>query len=279
MTKSSHAPDEQICQFPYICDSAIGTYRMRIRKLFFNILLLSGLCHHAISQGKIRIAAASDLRFALDSVVQVYEKTHPGKVEVTYGSSGKLSEQIINGAPFHILFSADVAYPEYLANAKQTSSEIYRYAKGRIVVWSKKLDPTMKGLMTLMDSRVQKVAIANPKHAPYGKRAMESFEYYKIMSNVKEKLVYGENVSQAAQFTTTGAADAGVIALSLALSPNMQKENGKYVLIPEAAHTPLLQAAVITRYGKKQKLATEFFAFIKSEQAISILKHYGFTRP
>jgi molybdate transport system substrate-binding protein len=215
----------------------------------------------------------------MDSVIHAFGKINTGKVDVTYGSSGKLSEQIINGAPFDIFFSADVIYPQYLEKSHQTSSEIYQYAKGRIVVWSKKVDPTMKGLMTLMDSRIKKIAIANPLHAPYGKRAIESFENYRIMINVKEKLVYGENISQAAQFVSTGAADAGVIALSLALSPNMQREKGKYVLIPEEAHTPLIQGAVITLHGKNQKLAAEFFSFVKSQQAISILNHYGFTRP
>jgi molybdate transport system substrate-binding protein len=252
---------------------------MRIKKVIFTLVVLTGFCAHTLSQDKIRIAAASDLKFAMDSVIRAFGKNTTGKVDVTYGSSGKLSEQIINGAPFDIFFSADVTYPQHLAKAHQTSSEIYPYAKGRIVVWSKKVDPTMKGLMTLVDSRIKKIAIANPLHAPYGKRAMESFENYRIMISVKEKLVYGENISQAAQFVSTGAADAGVIALSLALSPNMQREKGKYVLIPEDAHTPLIQGAVITMYGKNQKLAMEFFSFVKSQQAISILKHYGFTRP
>jgi molybdate transport system substrate-binding protein len=134
-------------------------------------------------------------------------------------------------------------------------------------------------MMTLMEPLIKKIAIANPLHAPYGKRAMESFEHYGIATKLKTKLVYGENISQAAQFVSTGAADAGVIALSLALSPNMKREKGKYVLIPEETHMPLIQGAVITLYGKNQKLATDFFQFIGNDQAISILTHYGFTRP
>jgi molybdate transport system substrate-binding protein len=252
---------------------------MQHNKATFTVILLIGLWIHSPAQEKIRIAAASDLKFAMDSIIVVFGKSNTGQVDVTYGSSGKLSEQIINGAPFDIFFSADVSYPQHLAKAHQTSSEIYEYAKGRIVLWSKKMDPAVKGMMTLVEPRIKKIAIANPLHAPYGKRAMESFEHYGIATKLKTKLVYGENISQAAQFVSTGAADAGVIALSLALSPNMKREKGKYVLIPEEAHTPLIQGAVITLYGKNQKLATDFFLFIRNDQAIAILAHYGFTRP
>jgi molybdate transport system substrate-binding protein len=242
-------------------------------------ILLLILSHSIHAQDKILVAAASDLKFAMDSVNKVFAATTGGMVEITYGSSGKLSEQIIHGAPFHIFFSADISYPEQIKKENKTSSDIYQYAKGRIVIWSKKVDPNQKQMRSLVDPAIKKIAVANPMHAPYGKRAIESLDYYKLTDAVKPNLVYGENISQAAQFVATGAADIGIIALSLALSPNMQSENGKYYLIPEMSHQPLNQGAVITSYGKTSKLAKSFFEFMKSEKAIAILKHYGFSRP
>lgn len=231
------------------------------------------------AQDKILIAAASDLKFALDSVVSAFTTINEGKIDVTYGSSGKLTEQIINGAPFDIFFSADISYPQQLRKENKTSSEIYSYARGRIVIWSKKIDPNQKEMKSLSDPKMKKIAIANPLHAPYGKRAVESLEFYKLYEPLKSKLVYGENISQTAQFVSTGAADIGIIALSLALSPNMKNEKGKYFLVPEESHQPLIQGAVITLHGKGSTLATSFFAYIKSDRATDILKHFGFSKP
>lgn len=238
-------------------------------------LACSGL--PGFAQEKILIAAASDLKFALDSVIARFSLHHEGKVDVTYGSSGKLSEQIAQGAPFDLFFSADVSYPEKLKQDGKTSSEIYRYGKGRIVLWSKKIDPSRNEMRSLLDPSVKKIAIANPMHAPYGKRALESIEHHKLA--VKDKLVYGENISQTAQFISSGAADIGVIALSLALSPNLKKAHGKYFLIPESSHQPLIQGAAITSHGRDRKLAIDFFAYIKNDSAKAVLKHFGFSEP
>jgi molybdate transport system substrate-binding protein len=233
----------------------------------------------AVAQEKILVAAASDLKFALDSVISAFKTTNGGLVEVVYGSSGKFHEQILNGAPFDIFLSADITYPMQLKNAKLTSSDIYEYGKGRIVLWSKKIDPNNDGMQTLTHATIKKVAIANPMHAPYGKRAVESLAYFKLSNAVKSKLVYGENISQTAQFIATGAADIGIIALSLARSPNMIKENGQYYLIPESSHQPLIQGAIITSHGKGNNLAAAFFEFLKHDQAGVILKHFGFSKP
>jgi len=244
--------------------------------IFIIGLLFSCFC--SCGQPKILIAAASDLRFAMDSMILVFNQSNSGNVEVTYGSSGKLTEQIIQGAPFDMLFSADLSYPEQLKKENKTGSEIYPYAKGRIVIWSKKLDPQQLQMKALTNASIKKVSIANPDHAPYGKRAMESLSHYKLLTNVKSKLVYGENISQAAQFITSGAADIGIIALSLAVSPNMKKENGKYYLIPEKSHTALIQGAMITRHGKNNPLANSFFKFIQGDKATGILKHFGLSK-
>jgi molybdate transport system substrate-binding protein len=250
-----------------------------MRRIPFVIFLVIMSLQSSRAQERILIAAASDLKFALDSLVHAFSETHDGKIAVTYGSSGKLTEQIMNGAPFSIFFSADRVYPERLENGKKTSSDIYDYAIGRIVIWSKKVDPTKNEINSLLDPGVKKIAIANPMHAPYGKRAIETLEYYELSEAIKSNLVYGENISQAAQFASTGAADVGIIALSLALSPNMKNETGKYFLIPEESHQPLVQAAVITTHGKGNRLAAAFFEYIKSEEAVDVLRRFGFSRP
>jgi molybdate transport system substrate-binding protein len=246
-------------------------------KKLLTIAVFSCSAFCSFCQEKILVAAASDLKFALDSVIVQFNQLQKGRVDVTYGSSGKLSEQIANGAPFDLFFSADVSYPEKLNQNGKTASDIYNYGKGRIVVWSKKIDPTKAEIKSLLDPSIKKIAIANPQHAPYGKRALESIEYYKLPVN--DKLVYGENISQTAQFISTGAADIGIIALSLALSPNMKREHGKYFVIPENSHQPLIQGAVITSRGRDKKLAADFFTYIKSDPAKAVLKYFGFSQP
>lgn len=242
--------------------------------MFFVLTTLSANAQ----SGKILVAAASDLKFALDSVVSVFGKDHNCAVEVTYGSSGKLSEQITHGAPFDLFFSADISYPERLQDNGLTASEIYPYGVGRIVIWSKRIDPA-EGMNALLSPRVKKIAIANPAHAPYGKRAEEALLHEQLMQKVKDKLVFGENISQTAQFVTTGAADAGIIALSLALSPNMKRLDGKYYLIPEEFHQPLKQGAVVLSHGKDNGCAKDFLEFLKGQQADSILRCFGFVKP
>lgn len=246
--------------------------------LIILLLFFSNLAP-AQEQEKILIAAASDLKFALDSIVTGFKKVNNGKIDVTYGSSGKLFEQISGGAPFDIFFSADINYPRLLEEKGMTISPIYTYGIGRIVIWSKKTDPRQAGMNVLVSPSIKKIAIANPAHAPYGKRAQESLEYYKMWEKVKGKLVYGENISQTAQFVTTGAADIGIIALSLALSPNMNKESGSYFIIPANSHQPLQQGVVLTKKAKEKSKAKTFMEYIQSANANAIFKHFGFTKP
>jgi molybdate transport system substrate-binding protein len=243
------------------------------------IVVFSCFFAASAAQERVLVAAASDLKFAMDSIILVFNAAGSGNVEVTYGSSGKLCEQIINGAPFDLFFSADVAYPEQLQKKNKTASPIYRYAKGRIVLWSKKIDCEKLEMKSLLDPSVRKIAIANPAYAPYGKRAVEYLENSGLSINLRSKLVYSENISQAAQFISSGAAEIGIIALSLALSPNMRKENGSYYIIPESSHQPLIQGAAITEHGGSSAEAKSFFNFVQSERAVSIMRHFGFTKP
>ncbi|MEA1786196.1 molybdate ABC transporter substrate-binding protein [Arenibacter sp. GZD96] len=245
--------------------------------VFATVFLFSGWIVSA--QEKVVIAAASDLKFALDSVISVYQKVEPtSTVQVIYGSSGKFFEQIQHGAPFDIYFSADKSYPQKLQQDGFTASEVKIYGIGRIVIWSKKIDPNKDKMNSFLNPEIKKIAIANPEHAPYGARAKESMEFYTLYERVKSKFVFGENIAQTAQFVQLGAADIGIVALSLALSPTLKKSGGMYYLIPETSHLPLEQGYVILKPGKDKPLAHHFYDFVASQMAIAILTHFGFTQ-
>jgi len=230
---------------------------------------------------EIAIAAASDLNFAIKELIAEYEKKSGHHVKLSLGSSGNFYAQLKQGAPFDLYFSADIAYPKKLEDAGLTvPGSVYRYAIGRIVLWAPKnssLDVT-KGLTVLRDSGVRKIAIANPKHAPYGRAAVAAMEHEKVYEDVKDRLVLGENISQAAQFIESGACDVGIIALSLALAPTM-KSAGSYWPIPADSHPPLEQGAVILKQSKNQELTRQFLEFMKGPQGQEIMTRYGFTLP
>lgn len=250
-----------------------------LNRLFFGLIITFIFTGCTIQAQKVSVAAASDLKFAMDSIISVYQKQHPSeKIQVTYGSSGKFFEQIQYDAPFDLYFSADVSYPKKLKAQGLTVSEVKIYGIGRIVVWSKKIDPTIEKMNALLNPKLNKIAIANPDHAPYGEKAKESMQYYKIYDQLKNKFVYGENISQTAQFVQLGAADIGIVALSLALSPTMKKASGNYYVIPEKSHQPLEQGYVILKHAKNNTNAFKFYNFIASPAAIAILTHFGFTQ-
>ena len=234
-----------------------------------------------VSAADVTIAAASDLSFAFKEIVTEYEKTTGNHVKLTLGSSGNFYAQIQNGAPFDLYFSADIGYPRKLEEAGLVvPGSLYPYAVGRIVLWVGKESPLdlSKGLEVLRDPTIKKIAIANPKHAPYGRAAVAAMEHFKVYDQVKDRLILGENISQAAQFIESGACDAGIVALSLALAPAM-KAAGQYWEIPATAHSPLEQGAVILKQSKNQDDARQFLEFMKGSQGQEIMKRYGFTLP
>ncbi|MFV8324403.1 molybdate ABC transporter substrate-binding protein [Flavobacterium sp. ZS1P14] len=253
---------------------------MKINKLLFltALILVLPTFSSIRAQQKITVVAAANLKVALDSITTVFKIQNPNvDTQVIYGASGKLFEQISNGAPFDLFFSADMDYPNKLEEKKLTVSKIKMYAVGKLVIWSKKTDPNKKKINCLLDANINKISIANPATAPYGEKAVESMKYYKMYEKVKNKLVFGENITQAAQFATSGAADIGIVALSLALAPNMKKEGGKYYIIPEKSHKPLEQGCVILQHAKGNLSAAKFYNFISSKKAAAILKYYGYS--
>jgi molybdate transport system substrate-binding protein len=231
--------------------------------------------------GELTVAAASDLSFAFKELVPIFEQQTGEHVKLTVGSSGNFYAQIQNGAPFDLFFSADIAYPRKLEEAGLTiPGSLYQYAIGRIVLWTgheSRIDVT-KGIEALREPTVKKVAIANPKHAPYGRAAVAAMEYFKIYDQVRDKLILGENISQTAQFIESGACDIGIIALSLAIAPAM-KSKGTYWEIPAEAHPPLEQGAVILNSSKNTEAARQFLEFIKGPHGQEVMKRYGFTLP
>jgi molybdate transport system substrate-binding protein len=248
-------------------------------------LLLAGalLLSPAAHAGQITIAAASDLKFAMDEIVASFRKAHPGdEVEVVYGSSGNFHAQIQQGAPFDLFFSADIAYPRGLAQRGLAAAGVKPYAIGRIVLWSASLDATRMTLASLTDPKVTRIAIANPKHAPYGKRAEEALRAAGVWEEIEPKLVYGENIAQTAQYVQTGNAQVGIIALSLAVNPQMAGKlagRGGYWLIPDNLHQPLEQGFLITRRAAGNPLARRFADFMSTKPVRALMARYGFAFP
>ena len=242
-------------------------------------LMLVAACATGAEAGSITVAAASDLQFAMQEIVADFRGTHPDDtVAVIYGSSGKFSAQIANGAPFDMFFSADISYPRALEQQGLTSGPATPYALGRIVLWSLKPELGRLSLKELPTAAIRKFAIANPDHAPYGKRALEALEYANVWMAMAPKLVRGENIAQTAQFIDSGAADAGIVALSLVLAPGL-KDRGAWTLIPDTWHEPLEQGYVITRRAAENPLAAAFATWIGGAEARAVLLRYGFALP
>jgi molybdate transport system substrate-binding protein len=228
---------------------------------------------------KINIAAAADLKFAMDEIVAKFREVNAkDDVDVIYGSSGKFYTQIQQGAPYDLYFSADIAFPRELAKSGFSFSEVIPYAFGRIVLWSATMEANKMSLDSLTSSKISHIAIANPKHAPYGKRAEEALRASRLWERVEPKLVYGENIAHTAQFVQTGNAQVGIIALSLALNPALANKGG-YWLIPDTLHAPLEQAFIITKRAQGNDLAKKFADYMRSSATRTIMTKYGFVLP
>ncbi len=250
-----------------------------ILMLVMTVTCAAGLS--AVQAEEVTVAAASDLNFAIKELITEYEKQSGHHVKLSLGSSGNFYAQLQQGAPFDLYFSADIGYPKKLEEAGFTvPGTLYRYAVGRVVLWAPKSSPldVSKGLTVLREPTIRKIAIANPKHAPYGRAAVAAMEHGQVYADVKDRLVLGENISQAAQFIESGACDVGIIALSLALAPAM-KSAGTYWEIPADNHSPLEQGAVIMKQSKNQDVARQFLEFMKGSRGQEIMTRYGFTLP
>jgi len=228
------------------------------------------------------VVAASDLKFAIEELAQRFEQDTGHRLRLIFGSSGHFYSQILQGAPFHLYMSADESFVFRLAEAGKTQDRGRLYARGRIGLMvphgsTLKPDGELKDLAAaLQDGRLRKFAIASPEHAPYGMRAKEALQHAGLWRAIEPKLVIGENISQAAQFATSGATDGGIVAYSLALAPQVARL-GRFALIPEAWHQPLLQRMVLLRRPPPAAQAFHDFLFTPAAQAVMV--KYGFAMP
>jgi len=234
------------------------------------------------AQAPATVAAASDLKFALEELAANFERNSGHKLRLVFGSSGNFYSQILQGAPFHLYLSADESFVFRLADAGLTLDRGRAHAVGRIGIMVPhgsplQADGELKDLAAaLKDGRLQKFAIANPEHAPYGMRAREALKHAGLWEQIQGRLVLGENVAQAAQFATSGSAQGGVIALSLALAPTVARL-GRFALIPSSWHQPLRQRMVLLKGAPDA--ARAFHAYLATPAAQAVMARYGFETP
>lgn len=231
----------------------------------------------------VSIAAASDLKFALDELISEIKRETPDlNIKVTYGSSGNFFAQLSNNAPFDLYLSADIAFPRKLIEAgKAVKGSEFLYAVGQIVLWvptSSKIDLEKEGIKSLLNPLVKKIAIANPAHAPYGRAAEAAMKKLGVYEAAMSKLVLGENISQTAQFVESGAADIGIIALSLAKATAM-KEKGRYWEVPLDSYPPLEQGGIVLSWAKDAEAAKLVRDRLMNHSGQELLKKFGFRRP
>lgn len=242
--------------------------------------VLVGCADGAGDRQTVRVAAASDLRFAFEDIAALIQQDHPEvDIRVTYGSSGQFVQQIRNGAPFDIFLSADRAYVEDLVTDNLTDeSTMFDYAVGRLVTWYPTREPATPGVRGLADASIRTVAIANPEHAPYGRAALEALTAAGVLADVQPKVVLGENVSQAAEFARTGNADAAIVALSLVLADPL-RDVGSWTEVDPESFTRLDQTGVILATAESPEGAQRVREAMTSEAGRTILAEYGFTLP
>jgi molybdate transport system substrate-binding protein len=247
------------------------------------VCMFAGAVHAGAQEAKpaseLVVAAAADLSAALKEISDNYEKKTGVKLKLSFGASGALTQQIQNDAPFDLFFSADMDYPRQLITAGAADgATLYQYAVGGLVLWvpaDSPLDVEHRGMKTLLDPSVKKIAIANPQHAPYGRAAVAALKHAGIYDQISDRLVLGENISQAAQFAESGNAQAGFVALAHAAAPAMQGK-GKYWEVPADFYPPLAQGVVVLSHSQHKKEATQFVEYIKSKEVAELLRKYGF---
>jgi molybdate transport system substrate-binding protein len=236
----------------------------------------------AQAQPVATVAAASDLKFALEELAALFEQESGHRLRLVFGSSGNFYAQILQGAPFHLFMSADEGFVFKLADAGKTQDRGRLYAYGRIGILVPKGSPLkadgeLRDLAAaLKDGRLQRFAIANPEHAPYGARAKEALGHAGLWQAIAPRLVLGENISQAAQFATSGSTQGGIVAYSLVLAPQVARL-GDFALIPQTWHQPLAQRMVLMRNAPPA--AQAFYTYLGTPGAQAVMARYGFAMP
>ncbi len=245
-----------------------------MRKVILALMILSS----TIFAGQINIAVAANVSYAIDELIKEFNKTNPNtKVQVTLGSSGKFVAQIQNGAPFEIFMSADMKFPQTLFDENIAITKPEVYAQGTIAILSSKELDLKKGIDLIKDNSISKIAIANPKIAPYGTATVEAIKNAKISDDIEKKFVFAESISQAVSYSIT-AADIGFVAKSSLYDEKMSlyKENIHWISIDSKLYTPIDQGIVILKNAKENKEVKAFYDFILSKEAKKIFENYGY---
>jgi molybdate transport system substrate-binding protein len=250
----------------------------KLTGFIFTILLLIPLI--APAGEPLNVAVAANVKYAFDDLAVEFKNETGIEVQGVFGSAGKITTQVKSGAPFDAFLSADTEYPEALYKDGMAVTRPKVYAYGVLVLWTTKDLDLSKGLPLLTDAKVQKVAIANPKVAPYGRAAMQALENAKLNATVEPKLVFGETITQAAQFVDSGAADIGFIAKSLVIAPEMAGK-GKWVEVPKESYEPIAQSVVVLKHGAEtqSESARKFVDFLFTPKARAIFEKYGYVLP
>jgi molybdate transport system substrate-binding protein len=234
----------------------------------------------SIQAQTITVAAAANLKYAMADIVKEFTKSSGIKVKVITGASGKLTQQIMSGAPFDAFLSADVEYPAKLAKGGFTTTPAQVYAYGTLILWSATGADLSKGVRTVVGPNVKRIAIANPSTAPYGMEAINAMRYYKVDSIARSKFINGESINQVATYVTTKAVDVGFMAKSIVLASDM-KNVGKWVEVDPKSYHMIDQAMVGLKNGtpENQVAAKKFLKFVMSPTAQNILKNSGYILP
>jgi len=244
------------------------------------IVLASLVFASALAAQTITVAAAANMKYAADDIAKAFTKESGIGVKIITGSSGKLTQQIMSGAPYDAFLSADVEFPAKLAQGGFTTTPSQVYAYGTLILWSATGADLSKGVAVVADPSVKKIAVANPKTAPYGIEAMNAMKYYKVANDAVPKIITAESISQVGAYVTTQAVDIGFMAKSIVLSPEM-KNVGKWVEVDPKSYNTIDQAMVGLKNAspENQIAAKKFLRFMSSAKALEILKANGYGLP
>lgn len=249
--------------------------------MFKTLLIGFLLLANSLFASEIKIAVAANVSYAIDDLKKEFNKLYPDtKVNVTLGSSGKLTAQIINGAPYQLFMSANMKYPKALYEDKIAITKPIVYAQGALAILSNKTRDFSEDISLLKDKTISRVAIANPKTAPYGKAAFEAIKKAMIYDEIKNRFVYAESISQTVSYTVT-ATDIGIIAKSSLYSPKMSRfeKNKNWVEIDSSLYTPINQGIVILKEGENNSDVEKFYRFLLSQKAKKIFEDFGYITP
>jgi molybdate transport system substrate-binding protein len=250
-----------------------------LHRLLVVALAFSGF--RSIAADTVSVAAAANLAYVLAPLNAAFARTEPGTTVTTQiGASGGLVAQISNGAPYDVFLSADLDFPkELIAAGSADPASLVTFAYGKLVLWttqpSLELDSIEKAVR---DGRVHKIAVANPKTAPYGRAAEEVLAHLKLVDDATPKMIFGENITQTAQFVSSGNAELGFVALSLVMAPNL-KDKGRWILVPDTYYEPLAQGGILTKRGGSNPAARRYLNFLQRPEARAVFASFGYRLP